>query len=108
MKPYARNMTQAATYWPPAGNDGFGGTTYGAPVPLKCRWQNKQVLFRDSEAREVMSEAIVYVSIPVENAGKLYRGVSTDDNPPRGAKEIRSVQESPDLRGTRVLIKAVL
>lgn len=108
MRPYTRNMNQHATYWPPGSNDGFGGTAYGTPTPLKCRWQNKQVLFRDTQGREVVSEAVVYVSVPLANGGRLALGAMTDPTPPETAKEIRAIQDSPNLRANAVLHKVVL
>lgn len=105
---YTRHMRQTATYWPPGVNDGYGGLTYGAPEARACRWQNKAVLFRDAQGREVMSESIVYVAEAVEMAGKLLLGVSTADEPPEAAKEIRQLDRSPDLRNARELHKVYL
>ena len=108
MAAYVRNMPEDATYWPPGKNDGFGGTSYGAPALFSCRWQNKQTLFRDAQGREVMSESVVYLSGPTENGGRLLRGKSAAAAPPPAAKEIRSVQDSPALRGGTTLHKVML
>lgn len=105
---YTENLTETLTYWPPGGNDGYGGTAYGNPVPVAGRWQDKRVLFRDAQGREVVSDAVVYVSQALELAGMLYRGVSTALNPVAGAKEIRDVQQSPSLDGDEVLHKVLL
>ena len=105
---YAENMTEALTYWAPMGNDGYGGVTYGNPVSLTGRWQDKRVLFRDAQGREVVSDAVVYVDQVLELAGKLYRGTSAALNPVSDAKEIRDVQQSPGLDGAEVLHKVLL
>jgi len=105
---YRRHMKQGATYWPPGVNDGFGGVTYGSPVLIMCRWQDKAVLFRDNEGREVTSEAVVYSGTEVENKGKLFLGVSAASDPVADAKEIRAVQKSPSLSGSETLIKVML
>ena len=102
---YARNMTQNATYFPPAGQNTFGDLAFGDPVAVKVRWQNKADLFRDAQGREVMSSAIVYVDQPVTVGGRLGLGALTDAN---AAREIRNAGESPSLRGDVTLVKAWL
>lgn len=108
MIPYTDDMPEVATYWPPAGSDGFGNATFGAPVPLPCRWQNMAQLFRDNQGREVMSRAVVYIGGPVETLGALLRGESADATPPAGALQIRQTMDSPGLDGDDVLHKVVL
>lgn len=105
---YTDNMTEALTYWPPAGNTGFGDVTYGNPVAIIGRWQDKRVLFRDAQGRETVSDAVVYVDRALELAGKLYRGESAALNPVAAAKEIRDVQQSPSLEGELALHKVLL
>lgn len=105
---YTDDMPESATYWPPGQNDGFGGTSYGAPVVIACRWQNKATLFRDNEGREVTSEAVVYVDRALENKGKLHRGESISATPPAGSGEIRQTGESPDLDLQDTLHKVML
>lgn len=107
MRPYTRNMTQDATYWPPGINDGFGGVGYGDPVHIKCRWQDTAVLFRDSEGREVTSSSVVYPDRELAITGKLARG-AFDGRPHESAKEIRQVGQSPSLKGNEVLHKTWL
>ena len=110
MNPYTRNMTQDATYWPPGANDGFGGTSYGAPAAIKCRWQDKAELFRDAEGREVTSSAIVYPDQELSVRGYLLLGESVASDPQQvsGAREIRQAGTSPALKGGRVLNKVWL
>ena len=110
MSNYARHMSQNATYWSPAGNDGFGGVSYGAPVTLSCRWQDSAVLFRDSKAREATSSAIVYTDSPVSNQGYLFLGTSVEVDPTEvaGAFEIRQNSKSPSLSGQITLHKVFL
>lgn len=108
MPAYTQNFIHDLTYWPPGENDGFGRTSYGAPVALTGRWQDDQILFRDAQGREVVSEAVVYVSQAVANGGRLYRGTSVDIVPPAASREVRKAQESPALGGEYTLYKAVL
>jgi hypothetical protein len=107
MTAYTENMNQAATYWAPGSNDGFGGTSYGAATAIMCRWQNVQKLFRDAQGREAVSEAIVYVDRELENGGKLKLGTHAGAAP-SDAIEIRAKGSSPSLDATRVLHKVWL
>lgn len=108
MPSYQRHMREQITYWPPAANDGFGGTGYGAAESRMCRWQDDAELFRDAQGREVTSQSIVYVSAPVIVGGKLFRGVSVAAVPPAGSLEVRQVGDSPDLKQTLSLTKVYL
>jgi hypothetical protein len=103
-------MNQTATYWAAGSNDGFGGVSYAAPVTLSCRWQDSAVLFRDSNAREATSSAIVYTDSPVENQGYLFLGESVEADPTAvaGAFEIRQNSKSPSLSGQITLHKVFL
>ena len=119
MAAYTRNMPSVAFYWRPGPNDGFGSLDFSgvAPVAVRCRWENKQELFRDAQAREQMSQAIVYPDQPVEIGGYLALGDFSADvdssgflDPATvdGAKEIRQAQISPSLNGNLELTKAFL
>lgn len=106
-----RNLEQTATYWPPGANDGFGNVGFGTPVTVYVRRQDKAELFRDAEANEVVSNAIVYIDQDVANKGYLALGDHTGTASPiglDGAYEIRAVGETPNLRNSEVLYKAWL
>lgn len=107
---YARNMHDTATYWPPAGNDGFGGREFGAPRSIKVRWQDDATLFRDAQGNEVTSSAVVYPPEPLEVHGFLFLGESdaTDPTTVDGAKEIRQKSRSPNMGGTLQINKVYL
>lgn len=100
-----RNLRQKATYWEAGTPDGFGGTTYGAPVEIKCRWEDRVTQFRDFTGAEAISNARVYVDRELnrENGlwGWLYLGVSTATSPKTvsGAREIRDFRQIPSLDG---------
>lgn len=105
---YTENMHEALTYWPPGGNDGYGGVLYGNPIAIAGRWQDKRILFRDAQGRETVSDAVIYVDRELALAGKLFRGVSLELNPPALAKEIRDLQQSPSLDNELVLHKVLV
>jgi hypothetical protein len=110
MPNYTRNMRRVITYWPPAGNDGFGGSGFGSPEERKCRWQDMAVQFRDPNGEELTSGAVVYVNSPVEVGGYLFDGVSVETDPASvaGALEIRQTGRSASLRQTTDLNKVWL
>jgi len=116
ISPYTRHMYQVATYWEPGVNDGFGNLSFAAvqPVLLRCRWENKTVLFRSSSGQEVTSEAVVYTQTDVLLRGYLFLGDEVATGPgldPRslaGAREIRRVDSSPSLTADVQLYKAYL
>jgi hypothetical protein len=68
------------------------------------RWEDKSVLFRDSQGREATSSAVVYVAQDVEIAGRIGLGSAALDD----AREIRQVHISPSLRNDERLVKAML
>ncbi len=105
-----RNLKQAVTYWPPSTADAYGRSTYGPPVKIRGRWEDKVELFIDAQGREDRSEAVVYVSRDVVNGGYLYLGVSTNADPTvvAGAKEIRQTGKSPTLKANSFARKAML
>lgn len=98
---YSRNMTQAATYYPPAGQNGFGDVSFGGGQSVMTRWQDKAELFRDEQGREVMSSAVVYVNQRCAIGGKIGKDSAAVDD----AREIRQVGISPSLRGDTELVK---
>ena len=106
-----RNLEQIATYWPPGNNDGFGDVSFGTPITVQVRWQNKAELFRDDQANEVVSNAVVYIDQAVENKGYLSLGNQTAESSPIGldaAYEVRAVGNTPNLSNSEVLYKAWL
>lgn len=103
-------MRQTATYWAPGAPDVFGNVSFAVPVTIKCRWQDKADLFRDANGNQVVSSSVVYPDQAVEVQGYLYLGSSAlaDPRNEKGAKEIRQVGSSPNLRNTQTLNKAWL
>lgn len=111
----ARNMHQDVTHWPVTGSDGFGGFTFGAPILMKGRWEEKQELFLDANSEEAISKGIVYLITDVDVGDWLALGdyvtiptpiinPSTLDN----AYRIRQRNKSTNLRNTEALRKVYL
>jgi hypothetical protein len=108
MSSVTRNLKQKATYWPTTPN-GFGGYNYSSPQVLRCRWEDKAILFRNFAGEEVTSEAVIYLDGPVQEGGYLTRGESTALDPTTvGGRQIRRYFESPSLRNQEIERKAIL
>lgn len=103
-------MAQTATYWPPASIDGFGAPSFGAPVEIACRWQERGELFVDREGRETRSRSIVYPDRYLERGGWLLKGTSAETDPRNvaGAFEVLDIREAPEMSGDLVEVKAWL
>lgn len=110
MANYTRNMNQTATYWAVASRNSFNEPTFAAPVQIRCRWENKNVLFKDPSGRERVSAAIVYPEMPLALEGYLFLGTSASTTPRAlsGAEEILQVGTSPNIAGGLVLNKVFL
>lgn len=108
---YIRNFNQVVTYWARGISDGYGLLTYASPILIMCRWEDKRVLFRDVQARESVSEAIVYVDRQLSLGDYLAQDDQTAIASPinfNPAREVRSLNMSPSLDGTEILYKVIL
>lgn len=110
-----RMRKQTLCYWGSPVPDGYGGSTFAGAVELSCRWEDKQELFVNPQGKEVLSQAVVYVSQDVDIGGYLYLGEESDldsdhTNPQiiSGAREIRQFGKLPNLRATEYLRTAWL
>ncbi len=103
---------QTITYWSPGTPDGYGGLTYGAPVSLTGRWEERQEQFLDKTQTMQLSQAIVFLpnGTSIEEGGYLYLGTSIDTDPTTvvGAFMIKRILITPDLRSLTNEVRAVL
>jgi hypothetical protein len=105
---YSRKMFQTATYWAPLPPGITGQTTFSAPVIISCRWEDKQVLFKNKEGKDVLSDAIVYVDRPLVLEGYLSLGVSMSTDPRGIGREIQAVGKTVNVRARKRLNKVML
>jgi len=103
-------LRQKATYWAPATEDGFGGTSFAAKTTIKCRWEDKAVLFPDDSGVEIKSNAVVYVDRTLLKEGYLFLGTTSSTDPLTlvNAYEIRKSEEYPTVDGRRFERKVIL
>ena len=71
-------LNQIAVYWPTPVKDGYGKLSFGTPIEINCRWQQKNELFLNSEGKETLSRAVIYPDQDVEVEGYMYLGRLTD------------------------------
>ena len=108
-----RKLRDSITHWPLTGSDGFGGFTFGAPILLKGRWQDKNEVFITPNNEEVVSAAIVYLNTDIAEGDYLAQGDHATvpiANPATlsTAHRVRNYGRSTDLRGLVALRKAWL
>jgi hypothetical protein len=63
-------LNQTATWHRVTGQDGYGEPTYESKT-IPVRWEGKRRLVRDKEGREVVSEARVFCTAPVQEGDLL-------------------------------------
>ncbi len=105
-----RNLKQTATYWASPTSDGRGGYTFDTAAAVSVRWEDKQIVSKDANGKEFISEAIVYIDQDVDIGGFLYLGTSTETNPKDqpGAYKIMNFRKTPNLAGTEFERKVIL
>ncbi len=87
------NLNQTAVYWSPAGDDGYGGKTWGTPIEIPCRWIEGTDLKMGSTGKEIISKAQVQVSQDLIEDGVLYLGEIADLTAPALANP-RKIKEA--------------
>jgi hypothetical protein len=107
-----RNLREDVTHWPVTGSDGYGGFTFGTPIKLKGRWEEKQELFLTLDNEEEVSKAIVYLNADVAEGDYLGQGDQTTEADPTAstadAHRLRQYDKVTDLRALNALRKAWL
>lgn len=96
----ARGYQTDLTYWPGLGQNGYGEETFGTPVIIQGRWEDKMEEIRLPNDEVIKSEAIVFTPASISIGGYLVEGdfVAIEDPTLCGAREIRSIAKIPSLR----------
>lgn len=107
-------LKQRAVYWPPLAPDKHGGPTWGTPVELRVRWEDKVKRKVGPEGEVVVLDSTVYTASDVEVGGMLMLGVLDStvvtDDPRANAHvgEILSFEKVPNLKAKEFLRTALL
>lgn len=95
---------QTATYWAPATPNEYNEQTFGSPVSLNVRWEEKTELFISRDiGKEQKSHSVVYTKTDVLENGFLYLGTSVSATPRAVDKAflIRRFDKISSLNGNR-------
>ena len=102
-----RACVQTAVYWGTPVADGYGGTTFAAPVEIYCRWTENREIIQNSLGEQEISNAQVIVLQDVDEQGYLYLGelddLSSNPSDPKAEDdtfEIKKFDKIPELRST--------
>lgn len=106
---------QDVTYWAPAGESGFGTRTFVAPILIKARWEEREVVDVGGATEIQKSGAKVFVDRTVVLGGYLaigdYAEILVPELDPRAlsiAHIIKQYIEVPALSGNEILRKVLL
>lgn len=104
-----KNLKQTAVYWPKESDDEYGAPTWADPMEIKCRWENTDDEFINTQGTTEKAKAKIYADRDLTLGGVLLLGTLdqvTDYASPKdndGAWEIKSVGRLPNLKGTKFL-----
>lgn len=104
---------QWATWWTVGPVDEFGVKSFGEPVTIKCRWEDRAGEFVDARGFAINSNATVYVDRPMKIGDKLKLGAADSNTAPnpledREAFEIQAFEAVPNLKAKEFLYTAHL
>ena len=107
----AHKLRESITIWPVTGTDDYGGFTYGTPICVDGRYEQKQELFLTVDAEEVTSMAIAYIDADVNPGDYVAQGDQTTQADPTlatDAHRVRNYSKVSDLRNLNVIRKVWL
>lgn len=111
----SRMRRQRAVWWKAVGLDEFGQPVFDEPVEIACRWESKAMTFIDTEGKEAVSDALVYVDRNMSVKGdRLWRGKlkelegETDPHKVQDTFPVRHFGTLPNIRATENLLTAYL
>lgn len=109
---YLNKLIHTATVWKNPVSDNYGGFTYDSPVLIACRWEAKTELFIDNTGREAVSKAVIFLDLAdsIEEGDMIAFGDLKTFTNPYGtvAKIIKSINSTPNLKGTQTAVTAYI
>ena len=111
MSPGMHNLNQDITHWPVTGSDGYGGHTYGTPVKLSGRWEEKNELFMTQEREEILSNAVLYLRVSAVVGDYFGEGdltATADPTTLSGVFRSRATNKTTSLRSLEAIRKVIL
>ena len=109
-------LNQTAVRWPFTGRDGYGKNTYSAATEIKVRWQDTVELFINTQGKEEVSQASVYLDGSLTTDDYLYLGTlaslsagqKADPLLVSGAHPVKRKILSYDISGALSVVKGIL
>ncbi len=107
---YTSHLKQTCTLWVVTGSDLYGKSVFASPVTKACRWEEKTEEVVDKHGETYMSKTRVFLADAVPLESYLFLGVSNGADPTLvdGAREVRQIANTPDLRALKTLRVAYL
>ncbi len=105
-----RHLNQKATHWALTGTDVSGDPSYDTPAAISCRWEERNVVFTNSEGEEAAASAVVFTKVDVDPGDVLFLGSSTTADPTavEGTRRVEGVSKVPQLVGPEFERRAFL
>jgi len=79
-------LKQTSIYWDPPIRDGLGGYSWGEPIEIYSRWENRQIETKDETGTNIVANTIVWTSEDLIIGGYLmlgkWREISSEETPP--------------------------
>lgn len=109
-------LNQTCVYWQKTGVDIYNTPVFAEPVDIKCRWEDKTVLYISLTGEQMPSRAVVFTECDTAPGDMLWLG-NVESLPEEYSEEIdirtfaHSIQRSdkiPDLRAEIYLRTAYL
>lgn len=109
-----KSLAETAVYWASSGKDRYNQNTYSSPVEIKCRWEQKTQVVKNSQGEEVVSEAQVFLMKNVNEQSLLLLGnlddvSSAEEDDPHtiesGVYEVKSKAKIPGLGSKTVYLR---
>lgn len=110
MTEFLNRRNSLATLWRVTGNDLSGDQQYAAPVSIRVRWEERQVVFTNSAGQDEMASAIAWMPYDVFEGEVIALGTYTATDPwtVASAREIQGFIRVPHLLTDQVERRAFL
>lgn len=112
MSEFLNRRNEVATLWRVTGRNVSGDQQYAAPVPIKVRWEERQLVFTNAAGQDEMATAIIWVdpSLGLFEGEVIALGSFSAADPwtVSGAREIQGFTRVPHLINNSVEYKVYL
>lgn len=107
---------QPMLYWEFSHSDEHGKAVYNDPIPLKCRWEDREEEVLTPDRRKVLAKAYILLTTEMKPLGVVFRGTELQwqalpsypgvPTVQEGGLELLTVRRTPDHRNASVIYEA--